>query len=95
MILKEIENYRLLNEIKKDCRYEIRPPAAGRDTASVAFYGDGQNAAVLSEDLKYQVTDADTGFQTRVKGKKLIKKGVSVEFGGDRLSALLFIEPVK
>ena len=114
VILKEIENYRLLNEIKKDCRYEIRPPAAGRDTASVAFYGDGQNAAVLlyrwdgvgafqqkvtlgklSEDLKYQVTDADTGFQTRVKGKKLIKKGVSVEFGGDRLSALLFIEPVK
>lgn len=114
VILKEIENYRLLNEIKKDCRYELQPPTAGRDTASVAFYGEEQNAAMLlyrwdgvgafqqkvklgqvSEDLSYQVTDIDTGIQKRIKGKKLIKKGVSVAFDGNRLSALLFIEPVK
>jgi hypothetical protein len=30
-----------------------------------------------------------------VQGKKLIKKGVSVAFTDNRLSALLFVEPVK
>jgi hypothetical protein len=49
----------------------------------------------LNPDLLYQVSDADTGIQSRVKGKKLIKKGVSVAFTDNRLSALLFVEPVK
>ena len=112
VILKEIENYRLLNEIKTDCRYDLQAPVSGRDTAGVTYYGDRQNAAVLlyrwdalgafeqkiklgqlNEDTTYRVTDADTGVQKKVKGKKLIKKGVSVLFGSDRLSALLFIQP--
>ena len=111
VILKEIENYRRINDIKKDCRYEIQQPADGASVASVSFFGE-QNAAVLlyrwdrqgaftqkvklskvNEDLWYQVTDADTGTQRRILGKKLIKKGVSVTFSGDRLSALLFVEP--
>jgi hypothetical protein len=80
-------------------RLILRRPAERRGVAlSVGWRGCVEQKVKLShvnEDLSYQVTDADTGFQKIVKGKKLIKKGVSVAFGGDRLSALLFIEPVK
>jgi hypothetical protein len=50
--------------------------------------------AKLRPEVTYRVTDADTGEVVTASGSDLISGGVSVAFGGERRSALLFIEPV-
>jgi len=40
----------------------------------------------------YLVTDVDTGASTTVTGDDLLRDGVGVQFGANRMSALLFIE---
>jgi melibiase-like protein len=50
---------------------------------------------MLTPNVSYRITDVDTGLKTRLKGKILTRDGVSIPFGSDRLSALLFIEPAK
>jgi alpha-galactosidase len=48
VILKEIENYRRLNEIKQYYRYELQQPQNGSDVARVTYYDSHrQSAAVL------------------------------------------------
>ncbi len=48
IILDEIQNYRRLNEIKKDYLYDILPPEDGTDTSGIVFYAkDQESAAVL------------------------------------------------
>jgi len=48
VILKEIENYRRLNELKKDYLYEVWPPREGADAAGVAYYAaDRRRAGIL------------------------------------------------
>ena len=48
VILREIANYRRLNELKKDCLYDVHYPKAGAQLAGVTFYSaDGSQAAVL------------------------------------------------
>jgi hypothetical protein len=114
VILKEIENYRRLNQIKQDCIYEVRQPGSGADVASVTFYDSLHNRAavlvyrwdrsgpfetnitldVMKSKKQFRVTDVDTGIKTKERGKKLVKNGINVSFGSNRMSALLFIEPV-
>ena len=43
----------------------------------------------------YQVTDADTGVQTIISGSDLNANGIDIPFSAERLSALVFVEPVK
>jgi hypothetical protein len=114
VILKEIENYRRLNQIKRDSLYELRRPQDGDQFASVTFY-DAQHsrAAVLvyrwdrtgpfeanialdivKSKKQFRVTDVDTGIKSKERGKNLVEDGVSVPFGSDRMSALVFIEAV-
>jgi len=40
----------------------------------------------------YLVTDVDTGVSTTVTGDDLLRDGVAVQFGANRMSALFFIE---
>lgn len=47
----------------------------------------------LRTSSSYQITDADTGIITTTSGAELLGNGVTIPFGADRLSALLFIEP--
>ena len=47
VILKEIENYRRLNQIKQDSLYELRRPQDGDDFASVTFYDALHNRAAV------------------------------------------------
>ena len=48
IVLGEIQNYRRLNEIKKEVSYELRQPVSGIDSAGATFYGrQGKRAAVL------------------------------------------------
>jgi hypothetical protein len=48
VILKEVENYRRLNQIKQGCLYELKPPSAGSDVAGASFYdGQRKRAGVL------------------------------------------------
>jgi Melibiase len=47
----------------------------------------------LRTSSSYQITDADTGIMTTASGEELLGNGVTIQFGADRLSALLFIEP--
>jgi len=51
--------------------------------------------SMLTPNLAYRITDVDTGVKTRLKGKTLMRDGLSISFGSGRLSALLFIEPAK
>jgi hypothetical protein len=46
----------------------------------------------LKSSLSYTITDADSGIQTQVSGKDLMKNGLAVPFAAERMSALLFIE---
>ncbi|HKP86627.1 MAG TPA: alpha-galactosidase [Blastocatellia bacterium] len=114
VILREIRNYRRLNEIKQNCIYELLQPASGNGVAGVTFYdAQHQRAAVLlyrwdrngafeenvtlnvvKSKAQFRITDADTGIKTKERGKNLVKNGLTVSFGPNRLSALLFIEPV-
>jgi hypothetical protein len=45
--------------------------------------------------LTYRVIDVDAGTEITALGSELMSNGVTVSFGGDRLSALLFVETVK
>jgi hypothetical protein len=47
VILKEIANYRRLNQIKQDCIYELRRPESGDDVAGVTFYDSQHNRAAV------------------------------------------------
>ena len=48
IILDEIENYRRLNEIKKDFLYDVLSPEDDKDAAGIVFYSkDQKSAAVL------------------------------------------------
>lgn len=48
VILKEIENYRRLNELKQNCIFDLRQPVSGGNVAGVTFYDpQHQRAAVL------------------------------------------------
>jgi len=49
----------------------------------------------LRTSSSYQITDVDTGIITTATGEDLLSNGVTIQFGADRLSALLFIEPSK
>jgi alpha-galactosidase len=49
---------------------------------------------LLDPEKTYRILDADTGTQTELKGSKLIKKGVKIPFTKNRLSAVVFVEPV-
>lgn len=74
---------------------------ARRKRAAVLVYrwdGKGafdQQVAVdrLRTSSSYQITDVDTGIITTASGGDLLSDGVTVQFGADRLSALVFIEP--
>ena len=43
----------------------------------------------------YRVTDVDTGVQITVSGSDLTTNGIDIPFSAQRLSALVFVEPVK
>ncbi|MGA9769484.1 MAG: alpha-galactosidase [Blastocatellia bacterium] len=47
VILKEIENYRRLNQIKQDSLYELQRPHDGDQFASVTFYDTQHNRAAV------------------------------------------------
>jgi alpha-galactosidase len=114
IIVKEIQRYRLLNAIKQDFLYEVRPPENGAETAGVTYYSaDQRKAGVLlyrydregaftpkvrfwnlQPATTYQVRDVDLGTKTRMTGKNLMKKGVSVSFSSERQSAMLFLDPM-
>jgi hypothetical protein len=48
VILKEIENYRQLNQLKYSCNYDLRLPDDQADVAGITFYSRGRlNAGVL------------------------------------------------
>jgi hypothetical protein len=49
----------------------------------------------LKSGVTYRVMDADAGAETIALGSELMSNGVTVSFGDDRLSALLFVEAVK
>jgi hypothetical protein len=49
----------------------------------------------LDKSVSYIITDADTGARTMITGQQLSKNGFSQLFAADRLSAVLFVEPVK
>jgi alpha-galactosidase len=76
---------------------------ARRKRAAVLLYRwDGKGAFAqqvgidrLRSSTSYQVTDVDTGLSASVSGEELLKDGLTVQFGPERLSALLFIEPLK
>lgn len=113
VILKEVENYRRLNQIKQNSLYELHRPQNGDDFASVTFYDTlHRSLAVLvyrwdrtgafeanipldveKSKQQFRITDVDTGVKTKERGKKLVKNGLSVSFGSNRMSALFFIEP--
>ena len=44
--------------------------------------------------MTYHVVDADTGTEITASGSDLISNGITVPFTGQRLSALLFVEPL-
>lgn len=48
----------------------------------------------LKSGATYRVVDADTGAEIIASGSDLINNGVTVPFSAERLSALVFIEPV-
>lgn len=50
--------------------------------------------ARLKPELTYHVVDVDTGAEFTASGSDLIRNGVNVSFGSQRLSAMLFIETV-
>jgi len=76
---------------------------ARRKRAAVLLYRwDGKGAfdqqikvARLRPASSYQITDVDTGIITATSAEDLLKDGVTIQFGPDRLSALVFIEPSK
>jgi alpha-galactosidase len=48
VVIKEIQNYRRLNHIKKECWYELQLPDAGVDVAGVTYYdAERQKAGAL------------------------------------------------
>jgi alpha-galactosidase len=76
---------------------------ARRKTAAILLYRWDQKGALaqhiditkLRLSSSYQVTDIDTGLRYAVSGEDLLRDGVTVQFGAERLSALVFIEPLK
>ena len=48
----------------------------------------------LQPGLTYRVVDQDTGTEITASGSDLINSGVSVPFSSQRLSAMLFVEPL-
>lgn len=76
---------------------------ARRKTAAVLLYRWGRNDAFdqqvsvihLRTSSSYQITDVDTGIVTTTSAADLFSNGVTIHFGSDRLSALLFIEASK
>lgn len=48
----------------------------------------------LKSGVTYHVVDADTGAEIIASGSDLINNGITVPFSAERLSALVFIEPV-
>jgi alpha-galactosidase len=115
VILKEIQHYRRLSEIKRDGLYQLQPPEQAADVAKAIFYdSERKKAAVLlyrwdrrgafsysvpldglRAESSYIVSDVDSAITTMKKGKKLMKKGLSVEFPAERMSALLFIDIIE
>ncbi len=49
----------------------------------------------LDPEKTYRVEDVDTGTLTKIKGSKLINKGIKIPFSNNRLSAALFVEAVE
>lgn len=76
---------------------------ARRKRAAILLYRWDQKGALaqhldiskLRSSSSYQVTDIDTGVSYTVTGEDLLRDGVTVQFGAERLSALVFIEPLK
>jgi len=115
VILKEIENYRRLGEIKQQCLYELEQPGDGADIARISFYDAQRKGAatllyrwdrrgqfdqhVTLKNLKtyawYDVLDVDSGVTVRMRGKSLMRDGITIPFASDRLSALVFVDPAK
>jgi alpha-galactosidase len=52
------------------------------------------NLRLIKPDKLYKICDVDARTETLVSGGDLLNKGFDVEFAADRLSALIFIEPV-
>lgn len=49
----------------------------------------------LRDEVRYQTEDVDTGARAEVSGPDLMASGLKVPFPAERLSAMLFIEPVR
>jgi hypothetical protein len=114
IVLKEIENYRRLNQLKFPCVYDLQLPSDSADAAGVTFYSKRlasagvliyrwqRNGAFnqrvvlpkLQPQLTYRVVDPDMGTEITASGSDLISSGVSIPFSSQRLSALLFVEPL-
>jgi hypothetical protein len=59
VIIKEVANYRRLNEIKADCVYDIYAPTNGAPAAGVVYYNtEGNRAAILL--LRWDAKEAFT-----------------------------------
>jgi alpha-galactosidase len=67
IILKEIDNYRRLNQIKQDYRYTLQQPEDGKDIARVTFYDSHRQSAGA---LVYR-WDREGAFDQRVTLKGL------------------------
>jgi alpha-galactosidase len=67
IILKEIDNYRRLNQIKQDYRYTLQQPEDGKDIARVTFYDSHRQSAGV---LVYR-WDREGAFDQRVTLKGL------------------------
>jgi melibiase-like protein len=114
VILKEIENYRRLNQLKFSCLYDLQLPSSSAEVAGVTFYSRRRyhsgvilyrwsregafdqhvTFAKLKSMGTYRVTDVDTGVVTTASGSDLNTNGIDIPFTGDRLSALVFVEPL-
>ena len=91
IILKEIDNYRRLNEIKLDYRYSLQQPEDGSDIARVTFYDSHRQSAGV---LLYR-WDREGAFDQRVTPKGLrpgswylvtdVDTGVKTEIKGRNL----------
>ena len=114
VILTEAAHYRRLNELKRDCRYDLVRAANGAPVAGAVFYdGAGTRAGILllrwdgegaldwsapmdglTAGSRYRVQDVDRGEQTVQSGAALRDRGLTIRFGPERTSALVFVEAV-
>ena len=67
VIVKEIQRYWQLNEIKQDYLYEVQPPRDGAETAGVTYYSADQRRAGV---LLYR-WDVEGAFNSKVRFRNL------------------------